>query len=278
MKKSLIFSTLFFIFVASLQAQLTTNRWYGSNWGWVAPAYNDHSSELYRSGSLSIVEPCCGDASTMQGKGYLFFDGQNKNSQWNNPNFGLSMGDFTKFNASQWDGYNWNNLGVVLSGWAGLGLRTQHGALIVHQNGLISMGLSEILNGRDVAKIRELSKKAPDFVSGTGGYTLYVRNGIVSDKIKVATVANWPDYVFKKGYNLLPLSQVDTFIQAKGHLPNTLSAEIIENQGLELGETAKNHQEKIEELFLHLIGMEKRLRALETENAQLKTELHHLKQ
>jgi regulator of replication initiation timing len=44
-----------------------------------------------------------------------------------------------------------------------------------------------------------------------------------------------------------------------------------------LGATAKNHQEKIEELFLHLIEMEKRLRALETENARLKTELQHLK-
>jgi hypothetical protein len=99
----------------------------------------------------------------------------------------------------------------------------------------------------------------------------------VTEKIKVATVENWPDYVFTKGYNLLPLSQVETFIQAKGHLPNTPSAEVIENQGLELGATAKNHQEKIEELFLHLIEMEKRLKALEAENAQLKTELHHLK-
>ena len=109
------------------------------------------------------------------------------------------------------------------------------------------------------------------------GYTLYVRQGIVSEKIKVATVNNWPDYVFKKGYNLLTLSQVDTFIQAKGHLPNTPSAEVIEKQGLELGATAKNHQEKLEEVFLHLIALEKRIKTLEAENAQLKTELHHLK-
>jgi hypothetical protein len=107
---------------------------------------------------------------------------------------------------------------------------------------------------------------------------MYVRHGIVTEKIKVATVDNWPDYVFKQGYNLLPLSEVDTFIQTKGHLPNTLSAAVIEKQGLELGATAKNHQEKIEELFLHLIGMEKRIKALEMEKVELKTELHHLKQ
>ncbi|MEN9609694.1 MAG: hypothetical protein RLZZ628_508 [Bacteroidota bacterium] len=278
MKKSLLFSTLFFIFVAQLQAQLTTNRWYGPNWGWVAPAYNDHSSELYRSGSLSIVEPCCGDASTIQGKGYIFFDGQNTHWEWDNPNYGLSIAKFAKLNISQSDSYAWNNLGVVLSGYGGVSLRTQNGAFMVHQNGIISMGLA--WGWRDQAKVRELSKKDPNIVAYdyAQGYTLYVRQGIVTEKIKVANVANWPDYVFRKGYPLLTLSQVDTFIQAKGHLPNTPSAEVIENQGLELGATAKNHQEKIEELFLHLIEMEKRLRALETENARLKTELHPLKQ
>jgi hypothetical protein len=178
------------------------------------------------------------------------------------------MGDFTKFNAAIADNYNWNNLGVVLSGWAGLGLRTQHGALIVHQNGIISMGLSQTFNGRDEAKIRELSRKDPNIIVNDAlGYTLYVRQGIVTEKIKVATVENWPDYVFRKGYPLLSLAQVDHFIQAKGHLPNTPSAEVIESQGLELGATAKNHQEKIEEVFLHLIGLE---------NAALKARLQLL--
>jgi hypothetical protein len=272
MKKAIIFSTFFFIFVLQLTAQLTTNRWYGSSWGWVAPASNDYSSELYRNGSFSIVEPCCGDASTMQGKGYLFFDGQNKHPEWDSPNFGLSMGNFSKFNVSQSDNYNWNNLGVVLSGWAGLGLRTQFGAIMMHQNGIISMGLSQ--NGRDFPKIRELSKKTPEFVTSTiTGYTLYVRNGIVTDKIKVALVTNWPDYVFNKGYKLLPLAEIETFIATNGHLPNTLSAEVIENQGLELGTTAKNHQEKIEELFLHLIALEKSVKELQLENLKLKRQL-----
>jgi hypothetical protein len=165
---------------------------------------------------------------------------------------------------------------VILSGWAGLGFRTRGGGMIMHQNGLISVGLTQ--DWRDGALIRRLSQKDDGQVFAGQHYMMYVRHGIVTEKIKVATVENWPDYVFKKGYALLPLSQVDAFIQAKGHLPNTLSAEVIENQGLELGATAKNHQEKIEELFLHLIEMEKRLKTLEAENAHLKTQLHHLKQ
>jgi hypothetical protein len=55
-------------------------------------------------------------------------------------------------------------------------------------------------------------------------------------------------------------------------------SEVVESQGLEWGATAKNHPEKIEELFLHLIETEKRIKTLEAENAQLKIELHHLKQ
>ena len=83
MKKSLIFTALFFIFVASLEAQWTTNRWYGLYWGWEAPASNDYSSELYRNGSFSIKEPAGHSilGLTMQSKGYLFFDGQNRNGQ-----------------------------------------------------------------------------------------------------------------------------------------------------------------------------------------------------
>ena len=282
MKKIFIFSAFFFIFVAPLSAQWTTDRWYttyssGENpilWGWNTPSSTNYTGSLYRNGSLSILEPNVlgplnGTGFSMQGKGFLFFDPQNKHWEWQNPNYGMSLSDFGQINLSKEDNFHFNNLAVVMSGYGGVGLRTESGALMVHQNGLISMGFSQM--GRDRAKIRELSKKTTDFVSGTGGYTLYVRNGIVSDKIKVAALENWPDYVFRKGYNLLSLSQVDTFIQEKGHLPNTPSAEVVEKQGLELGVTAKNHQEKIEEVFLHLIELEKRIQALEAENVQLKS-------
>jgi hypothetical protein len=288
MKKSILFSTLFFIFVAQLKAQWTTANWYGAYWtgngtlawGWNPPASDNYTGTLYRNGSLSILEPYVvptnnqGGGFTVQGKGYLFLNEENKHWEWNCPNYGMSMGDFSRFNISQHDSYHSNNLAVVMSGYGGVGLRSESGALMLHQNGIVSIGFSQM--GRDQAKIRELSKKAPAFVSGTGGYTLYVRNGIVSDKIKVAAIESWPDYVFRKGYPLLTLSQVDTFIQTKGHLPNTPSAEVVERQGLELGATAKNHQEKIEEVFLHLIDLEKRLKSLEAENAALKARLQLL--
>lgn len=43
--------------------------------------------------------------------------------------------------------------------------------------------------------------------------------------------------------------------------------------GLELGKITTNQQEKIEELFLHLIEMEKRVEELEKENKILKEKI-----
>ena len=55
------------------------------------------------------------------------------------------------------------------------------------------------------------------------------------------------------------------------------SAETLQKEGLDLGDMATKQQVKIEEAFLHLIGMDKRLKALESENVQLKADLDKLK-
>lgn len=55
------------------------------------------------------------------------------------------------------------------------------------------------------------------------------------------------------------------------------SAETLQKEGLDLGDMSAKQQVKIEEAFLHLIEMDKRLKALETENAKLKAELDNLK-
>ncbi|MFK7969010.1 MAG: hypothetical protein AB8F95_01525 [Bacteroidia bacterium] len=111
------------------------------------------------------------------------------------------------------------------------------------------------------------------------GFRLYVQEGIATGRVKVDQT--WADYVFEETYDLLPLEVVDSFIVANGHLPNTPSeAEIVQNGGFELGEMTVNQQEKIEELFLHLINIQKRmvnmeasLEATQQENAQLKAAL-----
>ncbi len=127
--------------------------------------------------------------------------------------------------------------------------------MIIKGNGKVSIGTDD----------------TPDFATSNQRYLFYVNGGILSKEVKVRT--DWADYVFEKDYSLLPLDQVENFINKNGHLPNTPSAEEIQANGLELGKITTNQQEKIEELFLHLIEMEKRLKKLEKENQALKAQI-----
>jgi hypothetical protein len=108
-------------------------------------------------------------------------------------------------------------------------------------------------------------------------YKLYVASGIRTESVKVDLAASWPDYIFAPNYSRLTLPQIETFIAQNRHLPNTPSAETVKKEGLTLETTAVNQQEKIEDIYLHLIELEKRLKTIETENAALKAELAKLK-
>lgn len=91
-------------------------------------------------------------------------------------------------------------------------------------------------------------------------YKLSVRGEIRAMGITVES--DWADYVFDPGYSLMPLPQVAQYISANGHLPGTFSAEQIAQQGLNVGKTQKMMMEKIEELTLYMIELQKQNREL----------------
>lgn len=89
---------------------------------------------------------------------------------------------------------------------------------------------------------------------------LGVRDGILTEQYKVCEDFSWCDYVFDEDYNLLPLSEVNSFITKSGHLPNMPSeAEIIADNGFEMLDISIRQQEKIEEAFLYLISVNEKL-------------------
>lgn len=94
-------------------------------------------------------------------------------------------------------------------------------------------------------------------------------NGKIRAEEVIVEVA-WPDYVFKEDYSLMSLSEVDRFITANGHLPGIPKADQIEEKGVSLGEVSKLLLEKIEELTLHMIQLEKRNDELEKQLALVK--------
>lgn len=95
------------------------------------------------------------------------------------------------------------------------------------------------------------------------GYMLSINGKLICTEAKVQLVSGWPDYVFKKNYNLLPLDELEKFIQTQNHLPNIPAAAEIEKNGMELGDMVKRLMEKVEELTLYVIELKK-------ENTELK--------
>lgn len=106
----------------------------------------------------------------------------------------------------------------------------------------------------------------------TNSYRLIVQDGIITEKVKVALkgTADWADYVFEPSYQLMPLEKVESFVKENKHLPNVPSAEEMSKNGLDVSQTSAKLMEKIEELTLYMIEMNKEIKALKSENANLK--------
>lgn len=88
-------------------------------------------------------------------------------------------------------------------------------------------------------------------------------NGTIKAREVLVTNQNWADYVFEEGYDLMSLNEVENYINAKGHLPRIPSAEVIEREGIPVGDMQRMQMEKIEELTLYIIDLEKRIKELE---------------
>ena len=84
-------------------------------------------------------------------------------------------------------------------------------------------------------------------------------NGTITCKEVNVTLAGFPDYVFRPGYDLMPLNEVADYIQANGHLPNVPSECEVEENGIGLGDLNKILLEKIEELTLHMIEKDQQI-------------------
>jgi hypothetical protein len=96
----------------------------------------------------------------------------------------------------------------------------------------------------------------------SSGYDLYVAGGIRSTRVKVDAYANWPDYVFQENYNLWTLEKTELYINENQHLPGVPSAKQVEEEGIDLAEMNAILLQKIEELTLHLIEVQKQVNSL----------------
>ena len=80
------------------------------------------------------------------------------------------------------------------------------------------------------------------------------------------------DYVFDENYDLKSLDEVEAFVKENKHLPGVPSASKMKEEGMSLSEMSNLLLEKVEELTLHLIRVEKENRALKAEMERMRNE------
>jgi hypothetical protein len=94
---------------------------------------------------------------------------------------------------------------------------------------------------------------------------LFAVNGkAIATELLIQLQADWPDFVFNSDYNLMPLNELESFVTNNKHLPGIRSeADINAQGGVNVGETSALLLQKIEELTLYIIELNKRIEELE---------------
>ena len=151
------------------------------------------------------------------------------------------------------DGTRAFNFQLTEGNYPGLGLwrfdGTWHEAMRIASNGNVSVGTTD-----------------------SKGYKLAVAGSMIAEKIKVKLAGAWPDYVFDGSYNLPGLDSLETYIRDHKHLPGTVPAEEVERNGLDVAEMQRLQMQKIEELTLYVIELNKKIEEQQKEIKQLKAE------
>lgn len=93
-------------------------------------------------------------------------------------------------------------------------------------------------------------------------------NGTIHSREVKVDLLEWPDFVFKKEYDLPSIEDVEKHINEKGHLENIPSEEEVLKNGINLGEMNAKLLRKIEELTLYTIEQNKRI---EAQNKKIET-------
>lgn len=115
-------------------------------------------------------------------------------------------------------------------------------------------------------------------LNGADKFRIYGTGVVYATEIFVKPYTQFPDYVFKDDYELKTFAELEAFIKANGHLPNMPKASEIEQTDIPLGKIELILVEKVEELTLYMIEINKANEALKLEIELLKIQNELLQQ
>jgi hypothetical protein len=141
-----------------------------------------------------------------------------------------------------WSNSSSNNYLVFQPSWGNTGIGTYTPNAKLHLNG-------KMLIGGNSARIAT-------------GYALSVDGTVIAEGFTTQNSTSWPDYVFADNYQRMPIEQLHEYVKVNKHLPGIPDAATIEANGINLGEMVTKLMEKVEELTLYVIELDKKNAAL----------------
>lgn len=120
--------------------------------------------------------------------------------------------------------------------------------LIIQPNGRFSFGQKKIASNHPHAN-------APFQFDGK----------IACKELVVVDPAKWADFVFADNYTVMTLSELERYYRTFKHLPGVPSADQVRSDGLNVAEVNAILLQKIEELTLYVVELNKRIDELQTE-------------
>lgn len=112
--------------------------------------------------------------------------------------------------------------------------------------------------------------------TGSPGYKLQVAGSVRATSF-ISDTSTYADVVFSPSYRLASLSETEASIKRDGHLPGVPSESDVRSQGMDLAKMEVILLQKVEELTLHQIDLERKNQAQEREIHALRTELAAVK-
>jgi hypothetical protein len=120
----------------------------------------------------------------------------------------------------------------------------------------------------DVLDRLRIGRPVNPSLSGAANDNLHVGaklqvGGKISAQSIVVHINEWADDVFDVGYELMPLDELEAYVQRERHLPGVPPQTTVERDGIDLAQTNEVLLRKVEELTLHAIEQQKKIEEME---------------
>lgn len=103
-----------------------------------------------------------------------------------------------------------------------------------------------------------------------------IKGTLYTEQVIVSASSSWPDYVFDDDYKMMSLEEVESFVSENKHLPGIPTASEVQQEGQNLAEINRLLVEKVEELTLHMIDLNRENKAVKEEISALASKINQL--